>query len=328
MPEINSSQNSSTSTDSIYQDELYQQLVDEGVLQGPPSAKSLDTLALPDFDKTLPSGYLKVGDQIIFQEVPTSASAPDLVPPGNLFPQLAVANSVSVTTNASSIVEATGTATTTTDNTTDETSSTDAGTPLKTSDDAPSTGTVNTDDLQQANIFFNATSLTALTIALVLVALAMQKQKLTDKQEELELNGITYKMAVESAQLTIQLGHLEQWEHIWKGVAIVAAGVATGMAARYLPMAAQAGGANQIMFWEMTKSLANAASEFVSAAYAVPKATLQALKQVKDQVIQLLMSAKESSAALAKEDQDNFDRLIQSIDDMIQKLKRAYEFPT
>jgi hypothetical protein len=190
---------------------------------------------------------------------------------------------------------------------------------------AAPTVTLNNEAVEEVNTYLNSTVLTTLTEALELMALSMQKQKIIDKTTELKLADLTYKMAVASADLTIQLGKLEQMEHIWKGITVIAAGVATGFAAKYLPQSGTAAGANKMMFYEIMKSFANAASEFVSAGYALPKATLQALKQIKDQCIQLLMANKESSAAQAKEDQDNLDRIIQSIQDVISKQKRAFE---
>lgn len=184
---------------------------------------------------------------------------------------------------------------------------------------------VNVSSIQELNAFFNSAGLTTLVIALELMALSMQKQKIIDKQTELKLADLTYKMTEASAELTLQLGKLEQMEHIWKGVTILAAGFATGMAARYLPSSNMTAGANKIAFFEMFKSVSNAASEFVSAGYSVPKATLQALKQIKDQVIQLLMANKDSSAAASKELQEYFDRLAAAMGDLIQKQTRAFE---
>lgn len=287
MPEINSP--SAQDLDPTLNDQYLQQMIDEGIIPASPSKDLHDSLSKSNASKELPPGYMIVDGQPVFQTLPTSASSPQLTVP-QMYTKLMNEYSNTLTGN--------------------------------TTEGEVST-TVMNDSLQDVNIFLNSTSLTLLTAALELLALSIQKQKLIDKQNELKLNDLSYKTTLESAALTIQLGQLEQQEHLWKGVAIMAAGIASGGAAFMLPRSGNStAAASTLVLFEISRGIANAASEFVSAGYAVPKATLQALKQIKDQVIQLLSANRESSAQLAKEDQDSLDRLIQSISDMIQKLKQ------
>lgn len=189
---------------------------------------------------------------------------------------------------------------------------------------APPDGSVSDDgDLPPLNTYFNAVALNVIFDAMNAMMRAQADMKRSDKMTELKWAEMSLQMSKDSAKLTIELGKLEQMEHIYKALVQVAVGIASAGAAAALPRATSVGGAAFIAISEAAKGVANAFGELVGAVFAVPKATVQADKQLKDAVNQLLLSNKEHAASAAKDEQDELNRILQQLSDAIQKFKEA-----
>jgi hypothetical protein len=175
------------------------------------------------------------------------------------------------------------------------------------------------------NTWFNGSSLVALGDAFAAMYKALQKQKRLDKMIELNLANISYQMSEDSAKLRIDLGKIEQMEHIMGAITTALVGSASAAISFKLPRANEPGmgGAGGITLMELAKGSFQALGEAVKAFFAMPKATAEAAKIIKDAANQLILANKESAAQAAKEGQDELNRVLQQLSDIIQRYKEA-----
>lgn len=182
-----------------------------------------------------------------------------------------------------------------------------------------------TNTIPEKNTWYNGSSIVALADAFAAMYLALQKQKRLDKMIELNLANVSYQMSLDSAKLRIDLGKIEEMEHIMGAVTTALVGVASAMTSLLMPNAMDKGryGAGGIALFEGMKASFQALGEAVKAIFAMPKATTEAAKIVKDAANQLLLANKESAAQAAKEGQDELNRVLQQLSDIIQRYKDA-----
>ncbi len=189
----------------------------------------------------------------------------------------------------------------------------------------PKLGASSTTDDVTPNTWFNGSPIVALWDAFAAMYLALQKQKRLDKMIELNLANVSYQMSEDSAKLRIDLGKIEQMEHIMGAVTTALVGVASAAISWRMPHATEKGGwgAGGIATMELAKGTFQSMGEAVKAFFAMPKATTEAAKIIKDAANQLILANKESAAQAAKEGQDELNRVLQQLSDIIQRYKDA-----
>ena len=179
--------------------------------------------------------------------------------------------------------------------------------------------------VNDGNEWFNANPLVAMSVAFAAMWKTGQLQKILEKNIELKERQISFSMSQESAKLQIELGDLKAQEHMYRALAIGVTAAASAGAALAMPRAAEnLKGASQMAFMKMLEGAGQAMSELISSTYAPLQAAVEALKTVKDSIIQQLNSFADNAQQASKENQDLINELMNKFSELEQKLKDAF----
>lgn len=173
------------------------------------------------------------------------------------------------------------------------------------------------------NPWLNGSALVSLGDATAAMYLMLQKQKWIEKEFDLKYQTQFYDAQKSSAKNTLEIAKKRMMEHIFRAGAQVVTGAGSVASAIMLPQSGNSKFAIGLAISKALESAGQVASEGVSATYAVPIATLEAQKQLLEALSQLIQGNRDSMASGSKEAQDDLNRLLQQIADIVQKYKDA-----